>query len=61
MMKNNYWLNGIANSVSVYDVARAHIMALENPIKSKNKRYIMVENSNELKDFKNLLFNEFYD
>lgn len=34
MLKNNYWVNGIANSVSVYDVARAHVMALENPILS---------------------------
>lgn len=34
------------NSVSVNDVARAHVMSFENLELSKNKRYIMVENSN---------------
>lgn len=45
MLNSCFWIDGVGNTVSVYDTARAHVKALEFPELSKNRRYILVEKS----------------
>lgn len=45
--------------VSVEDVAKAHVLSVEKKEKSKNKRYILVDNTYKSTDMLNVLKEEF--
>ncbi len=52
-------LNNCSGWVSVDTVAEAHVLALENPTKSRNQRYILCENSYWTYDIVDMLREEF--
>lgn len=59
VMQGKRWFQARPNCVSVNDVARAHVKSLEYPELSRNKRYILVENSNMFTHFVDILRKHF--
>ena len=59
LMKVPFLITGYFSTVSVYDVALAHVRALERPTITKDKRYIISENTYTVKELVGMLRQEF--